>query len=236
MAGGKGPGARIGWFEAPADPWSPAAWKWHPLRDAGWVMSLISRDMDGDGDLDVLASDRKGQASGVFWLENPGPGPELASKWAEHPIGAAGLEVMFLSAADVDDDGLEDVVAAVRPNSLYIFRRLSASAAEWQDRRIVLPERAGTAKAVQADDIDGDGRVDLVFSCEHAVDGRSGVMWVSYSGSIEGGWSAHEISGPAGIKFDVVELIDLDGDGDLDVLTCEEREGLGVIWYENPAR
>ncbi len=34
-------------------------------------------------------------------------------------------------------------------------------------------------------------------------------------------------------------FIDLDGDGDLDVLTCEENygeksEGLGVIWYENP--
>jgi hypothetical protein len=33
-----------------------------------------------------------------------------------------------------------------------------------------------------------------------------------------------------------MELVDLDGDGDLDVLTCEERAGLGVIWYENPAR
>ena len=30
-------------------------------------------------------------------------------------------------------------------------------------------------------------------------------------------------------------MIDLDGDNDLDVLTCEERHNLGVIWYENPA-
>ena len=30
-------------------------------------------------------------------------------------------------------------------------------------------------------------------------------------------------------------LADLDGDGDLDVLTCEEVGNLGVIWYENPA-
>ncbi len=35
--------------------------------------------------------------------------------------------------------------------------------------------------------------------------------------------------------------MDLDGDGDLDVLTCEEdygenSAGLGVIWYENPGK
>jgi hypothetical protein len=50
-------------------------------------------------------------------------------------------------------------------------------------------------------------------------------------------WQGHEIGGPAGIKFDRIELLDLDADADLDVLTCEERHdnrGLGVIWYENP--
>ena len=31
---------------------------------------------------------------------------------------------------------------------------------------------------------------------------------------------------------DGIELIDLDGDGDMDVLTCEERDNLGVIWYD----
>ena len=40
-----------------------------------------------------------------------------------------------------------------------------------------------------------------------------------------------------GVKYDRIELMDLDGDGDLDVLTCEEQEagtGMGVFWYENP--
>jgi hypothetical protein len=32
------------------------------------------------------------------------------------------------------------------------------------------------------------------------------------------------------------QLLALDGDGDLDVITCEERDQLGVIWYENPHR
>ena len=42
-----------------------------------------------------------------------------------------------------------------------------------------------------------------------------------------------DIGGSVGYKFDRVELLDLDEDGDLDVLTCEERDNLGVVWYEN---
>ena len=46
----------------------------------------------------------------------------------------------------------------------------------------------------------------------------------------------NDISGrTTGIKFDRIELLDLDQDGDLDLLTCEERDNLGLIWYENPA-
>lgn len=47
--------------------------------------------------------------------------------------------------------------------------------------------------------------------------------------------TAHELSGVDGIKHDLVALLDLDDDGDLDVLTTEEVKILGVIWYENPS-
>ena len=33
-----------------------------------------------------------------------------------------------------------------------------------------------------------------------------------------------------------MERLDIDNDGDLDIITCEEREdekGLGLFWYEN---
>ncbi len=36
-------------------------------------------------------------------------------------------------------------------------------------------------------------------------------------------------------KMDNAFLVDLDGDGDLDVATTEENGGWGVIWFENPA-
>ena len=33
-----------------------------------------------------------------------------------------------------------------------------------------------------------------------------------------------------------MEMLDMEGDGDLDLMTCEERGQLGVIWHENPTR
>jgi hypothetical protein len=36
------------------------------------------------------------------------------------------------------------------------------------------------------------------------------------------------------VKHDLLEIVDLDDDGDLDVITTEEAKNLGVIWYENP--
>jgi hypothetical protein len=61
-------------------------------------------------------------------------------------------------------------------------------------------------------------------------------MWLSYRSSPTApAWDPHEISGLDGIKHDLVQLLDLDNDGDLDVITCEETKNLGVFWYENPA-
>ena len=95
----------------------------------------------------------------------------------------------------------------------------------------------GLGKAVAAGDIDLDGKLDIVFSCGMAKEDKHGVMWIAYDQRpTESRWTGHTISGPLGVKFDLVKLIDLDGDGDLDVLTCEEVDNLGVFWYENPTR
>jgi VCBS repeat protein len=237
VAGGKNRGARIGWYEAPEDARTLSEWKWHPLRPAGWIMSLLPSDMDGDGDEDVVASDRKGPLRGCFWLENPGPGQALAEAWKEHPIGGGDREVMFLSLADLDRDGMADVVAAAKPQELLFFRRRTRDGTNWDRHSIPLPPNTGNAKAVNVGDINLDGKPDLVFTCEGASMGKSGVMWMS--GARDAGdrtWTGHEISGPDGVKHDLVELLDLDGDQDLDVLTCEETKNLGVFWYENPSK
>jgi len=234
IAGGKGPGAALGRWRLPERARNPAAWHWRALRPVGWLMSLVIEDMNGDGRQDVLFSDRKGPRRGCFWLEQPGAdAPE--APWREHPVGGEGLEAMFLSTADLDQDGLEDVVAAAKPRLILFCRRLDASGDKWRVFPIRMPEEAGTAKAVAAGDMNNDGRLDLVFTTEQASHGRQGVMWLSYRESpFRPDWQPHAVSGVDGVKHDLVELIDLDNDGDLDVLTCEEARNLGVFWYENP--
>jgi hypothetical protein len=242
VAGGKGADAAVGWFESPGNPRQLADWKWHPISPAGWVMSLRTWDVDSDGHADIVLTDRKGALRGCRWLRNPGPGDALYHPWKNHYVGGRASEVMFMTIADLDGDGVEEPVCAVRGGGLLWLKRPAADALRWEPAEIPMPLGTGTGKAVQVADVDRNGRADLVFSCENADGEKSGVMWLAPGDPLgASGWTAHEISGPAGIKFDRMELVDLDGDGDLDVMACEEsqpvdgkRRGLGVFWYENP--
>lgn len=237
VAAGKGDGAALGWFSAPRDARRLADWKWHPLRPVGWVMSLLAHDMDGDGDQDIVFSDRKGARTGCFWLERPNRAAELPHPWKEHHIGLAGREVMFIALADLDGDGVQDVLACVSPASLFWLRRAGADSSHWTEHALPVPTFSGLPKAVAVGDLDLDGRLDIVVTCENAVAPKHGVWWLRNTGKAgAGAWEPRTLGGVDGVKHDLVELLDLDGDGDLDVLTCEERTGLGVFWYENPAR
>ena len=213
VSAGKNAGAALGIWELPANAHDVAKWKWTPLRPVGWIMSIVPRDMDGDGDIDILFSDRRGPRSGVYWLEAP--------SWKEHAIGAQGREVMFISAEG------PDIVAAVKKNEIHWFR------ADGSTEVISTPAETGSVKAVRLADLDMDGKPEIIFSCESTPDGASGVMGMKRRGEE---WEAFSISGSPGRKYDLIELADLDGDGDLDVITCEETTNLGVIWFENPAR
>ncbi|MBI1899609.1 MAG: VCBS repeat-containing protein [Planctomycetia bacterium] len=240
VVGGKGQGAKIGWLESPADPRDLAAWKWHPLCDAGWIMSLVAADLDRDGDQDVIASDRKGKSRGCLWLENPGRDDAQAAPWPVHKIGAAGEEVMFLDMADLDADGRPEIIVPTFSRKLFHLSPAADVKSPWESREIPFPELKGTGKAARAADIDGDGKLDVVLTLGEGPPSIGGVVWLSRRGDgKDAKWDVHAISGPAsekGFKPDLIQTIDLDGDGDLDVITTEERAGLGVIWYENPGR
>ncbi len=199
-------------------------------------MSLMPVDVDGDGDLDVVATDRKGDSRGTYWFENPGPGFWQVLPWLRHGIGTGDDSVMFMDWGDLDDDGLEDAVVATSGKTILFHRRGQATPPTWSSHRVVLPGDVGTGKGVGVADVNLDGRQDIVFSCEGAG-GKTGVAYLSYVFTpMDPVWLLHPISGAAGGKFDQVQLLDVDNDGDIDVISTEEGEGLGVIWFENPTR
>ena len=162
----KGTGAQIGWLQCPEQPRRLSDWKWHPLYEAGWIMSLVAYDMDEDGDPDIVASDRKGENRGCLWLENPGANMVRSTPWKERRIGPGNKEVMFLDLVDLDRDSLMDVLVAVRGDKLIYMHHTGDHPPGWQDFAIELPGGTGTGKAVRAGDVDLDGRIDIVFSCE----------------------------------------------------------------------
>ena len=238
VLGAKGAGAEVGWLESPGNPRDLAAWRWHPLCQAGWIMSLLTRDMDGDGDRDILLTDRKGAHRGCRWLENPGVlATRSGADWKNHFVGGREAEVMFCVSTDIDGDGGEDVVAATSREGIYWWRRVDGTGRNWQATVIPMPPDCGSGKGVFACDLNGDGRVDLAVTCEKSK-GKHGVFWLEAPVDRRAGeWRFHPIGGrEQGVKFDLIQMLDLDDDGDVDLLTCEERDQLGVVWYENPQR
>ena len=228
VVGSKGKEATIGWLEAPTSSRKLVDWQWHPLQAIGWVMTIRVMDMDQDGDLDILFSDRKERASGIYALINPSNGQSMGF-WKKILIGARGEEVMFMDVLSKEEKTWS-IWAAIRSRQIQRFTFQVESFERTQESIWKFGDDFGTAKAVVAGDLDSDGKMDLVVSCENANDAKSGVFWLPRAETNK----PRSISGSKGVKFDRMELIDLDGDGDLDILTCEERDLLGVIWYENP--
>ncbi len=242
IAAGKGEGAALGWFEAPERARDLSQWTWHKISDVGWIMSIIIHDIDADGDQDVIITDRKGELQGCRWLENPGPGDEQIAEWQNHWIGARNQEVMFMDVANLNsEDRMEIILVERSDQNIYILSQEDSKGIEWKEKVVPLPEQIVNAKAISAGDLDLDGFVDLVISSNSEGYPRNGIVWVSAKDLDSPEPAFLPISAQLQAKYDRMVLHDIDGDGDLDILTCEENygtksQGLGVIWFENPTK
>lgn len=240
FAGSKGPRAAIGVWSVDSGTDRSTDWNWRTLRSAGWIMSLQSIDMDDDGDLDLLFTDRRGAQRGCSWLQRNTSPITNEVNWKELPVCGQDHEVMFLATGDVDGDQDTDIAVATRGGPVLLALRQDNDGTSWKTVTVPMPESCGTGKGVAIADLDLDGHADLAVTCENAGQ-KHGVLLMPGplvpDGLPRSTGSFTSISGPRdGIKFDLIQLLDLDQDGDLDLLTCEERDNLGVIWYENPTR
>lgn len=237
VIGGKQSGAIVGWLESPEDPRDLAAWTLHEISGAGWVMSIDAIDVNGDGLLDLLVSDRaRTSADGVRWLEHPADPMRRKSPWEAHLIGARRRSPTFVAPIFNLLGVLTAVVVPSGGERLTLFEREDDAGTLWREHPMRYPHRLGTPKAAAVGDLDLDGELDIVVATTNLSGWREGIVWLPSAAEPrrEPSYDKESISGAQGQKFDRVELVDLDGDGDLDVLTTEEIEDLGVLWYENP--
>ncbi|MCB0665734.1 MAG: VCBS repeat-containing protein [Saprospiraceae bacterium] len=240
IVGGKNKGAMLGWLEAPENPRAIKDWNLHKIAPVGWVMSIEIVDINQDRQPDILISDRYGEDNGVKWFENPGKeSVRMNKKWQEHLIAMRGRQPMFLDVRRTANDELFEIWVPDAEAGIYHLTQMDMSGIKWKEEIISFPEFAGLrGKSICTGDLNQDGVNELITTYEMA-ENRSGVV-CSYFNSNSRSWQHQDISGLKGVKYDFARLMDMDNDGDLDILTSEENNnnnkvpGLGVIWYENP--
>jgi hypothetical protein len=176
-----------------------------------------------------------------------------------------------IAVADLDGDGLTDVLTQVEPD-IYWFRKTGVAPVAFE--RVVItkdPRAQFFARPIRMADLDGDGRPDLLGMLSHRTGDipptKASVFWMRYSGTGPAavGWTTSPIRWGSdktmlvaiergfAEKWDQVEILDLDDDGDLDVLAnCEEwwetggrfeasafytpdldPSSVSVVWFEN---
>lgn len=236
----KNDGAIVGWLESPSDPRDMDAWKLHTIARASWVMSIEVMDIDFDGQPDVLVSDRYNDTNGVKWFKHPGKAnrDRLTQAWEQHLIGLPTRDPMFFQTV-ADESGLWEIWVPDIRSDIFHFKQTDKSGKHWAVDSIPFPTGSGTVgKSAAIGDINQDGQNDVITTYDGAED-RIGIFWSSFHEGTNQ-WLHHNVSGLPGNKYDFAYLIDMDQDGDLDILSSEENNnsstvaGLGVIWYENP--
>ena len=86
---------------------------------------------------------------------------------------------------------------------------------------------ADGATSVHVADMDGDGDLDIVSSSF----GDDTIAWYENDGAADPSWTAADIATSAdGANW--VYVADMDGDGDLDIVSASERDDT-IAWYEN---
>ena len=189
--------------------------------DVVGATKVFAEDIDGDGDLDVIATLFH---NGVVWYENDGSQGfttrTVSTNGNENPRG--------LFVADIEGDGDRDIFSATRSSS-HVNWHENDGAESFTTRAIT--NQAQRSYGVIAADVDGDGFMDLASA---SVDDNK-FAWYKNDGTQ--GFTQRVIDADAaGALFLAASDIDLDGDLDFagaavfgDVLAWYENDGTGTF-------
>ncbi|HTF63248.1 MAG TPA: VCBS repeat-containing protein [Edaphobacter sp.] len=179
-----------GWFEAPERP-TGQQWIWHPdyqFQTGGAGLPILISDVNGDGLSDIVMGSAHGY--GLAWFEQRMVNGKRS--FSEHWIEKAYPTIHTMVLADLDGDGKPELitgkqlfahnggdVAALEPVFLFYYKMNKG-----QFERHVLSYSyltpyfgknsngqppptyvIGTGMKLNAADMDGDGRADIVVAC-----------------------------------------------------------------------
>ena len=207
-------------------------------REFASAHPVILQDLDGDGLSEIILI----RWNRVYW--NQGEGRFREAKLLEHPEPLWESGVM----ADFNGDGNRDLLAVAKTGKLVLFAgdnsgRFPTTESVCADVDFDLPS------SMAVGDIDADGDLD-VWAAQYKLSYEAGQMPTPYYDANDGYPSFLLINDGAGQFSDRTEaaglqekrwrrsysssLIDLDGDGDLDLLVVSDYAGLDI--YENDSR
>ncbi|MEI8290917.1 MAG: FG-GAP-like repeat-containing protein [Verrucomicrobiota bacterium] len=197
------------------------------LANAPWT--IATADINGDGKVDLIAGEEGIYGGAVTVLTNAGGGRFVVS--TSIPMGnAAGWELTFVTAADVNGDGKPDVVAAnLYSDTLTVLLNNGSGGFDKLTPLVVggmwdnlVPDSVAVA------DMNHDGMMDLV--CTKQAGGI-----VIFSGNGHGGYATTG-SLPTGSQPGSVMVANLNGDAKLSVICANSGDNtLSVIHPDTPS-
>ena len=257
MPSGKGsmdaPPTAISWFSIGDQPLRAGSWVEHELNRTVIPANARPIDLDGDGDLDIVAGSRG--ESRMFWFENLQESPGEPLSFRERDLEVTGRHVpggikkpkmlsgMEMAFGDLNGDGRLDIVTNETPFSLNWLEQPADMSNPWIIHTIaaIFPD---VPTGIMLTDINGDGRQD-VFTGGYSDDprdhdspaanrnSRTGrIVWYEQPDTPGGEWTEHNISRRVRGMYDAFAAIDIDRDGLLDVLYTRGNSGEydGLYW------
>ena len=227
-----GADSKTAWFEVKGRG-ADVKWVQHQVSPQSWGHGIGAGDVNGDGRNDILTP--KG------WFEassNPRGG-----HWVHHAdfdLGSTG----FLYVHDIDEDGLNDIIATMAHDyGIFWLRqsRLPGGKREWNKQ--LIDDAWSQAHASSFVDLTGNGRPELLTGKRlfahngHDPGGREplGLYWYEYfQEDSRIVWARHTLfyGGNIGAGMQM-PVLDFDRDGDLDFAVAGKS---GAFLIENRSR
>ncbi len=177
---------------------------------------VLAHDMDGDGDLDVIAAEGNGAPVRVLWWENDSTGSfGNRREWTWGILGSEAIAIADFNLDGLPDVWIQDIPWGSEEPDGTVQRRfliaLADGAGSFQPPTLLIDERAtrGTGGTFVCD-TNLDGRPDIVTSDTHYLATPSGTFAAGIPMPVEASYLWYD-------RKEVVP-VDLDEDGDLDLL------------------